>query len=72
VSEFKDDIVPVTNPNDQVPHDLAEFEKQYARRSGLTLDQLHNYGRYGAPCGCDAHDCQGFQMLHRDEVDHGH
>ena len=22
--------------------------------------------------GCDAHDCQGFQMLHRDEVDHGH
>lgn len=43
----------------------AEFEAQYSARSGLTVDELTEYGLYAMPCDCDYKYCEGWQMLHR-------
>lgn len=49
--------------------DADEFERQYATRSGLTVEQLHEFGRYGEPCtsDCDYPECEGWQMVNRKE-----
>ncbi|HEY1896730.1 MAG TPA: hypothetical protein VGG62_10680 [Terracidiphilus sp.] len=38
-----------------------EFERQYAARSGLTVEQLREAGRIVAPCDCGWEHCQGWQ-----------
>jgi len=43
-----------------------EFESEYARRSGVTVDQLRWYGMRAIPCECDYELCQGWQMTHYD------
>lgn len=40
------------------------FEGEYAQRSGTTVEFLHAWGRFGAPCDCSEPECEGFQMLH--------
>lgn len=48
---------------------IEQFERAYAGRSGVTVDFLHQHGRFGAPCDCDEPDCEGFQMMHlRDKL----
>lgn len=42
---------------------LAEFERDYAARSGTTVDKLHAIGLYPAPCNCHERGCQGWQMV---------
>lgn len=44
------------------PHSVEEFEQQYAERSGVTVEQLHSWGRFGEPCVCGEDGCKGFQM----------
>ena len=44
-----------------------EFEAQYAARSGVTVAQLHAFGRYAEPCDCDVDMCQGWAMGHQQE-----
>lgn len=43
-----------------------EFEQASAARSGITVAELHALGRYAAPCGDE--DCQGWQMVHVEEI----
>ena len=43
--------------------DKEEFESQYAQRSGVTVEWLHKYGRYGIPCDCGEDYCEGWQMI---------
>ena len=38
-----------------------EFERQYAERSGITVEQLRKMGRIVAPCDCDYELCEGWQ-----------
>jgi hypothetical protein len=38
-----------------------EFERQYAERSGITVEQLRALGRIVAPCHCAAEICEGWQ-----------
>ena len=45
----------------------GEFEAQYAARSGVTVAQLHAWGRYAEPCVCDVDMCQGWAMGHQQE-----
>jgi hypothetical protein len=45
----------------------AEFEAAYAARSGVTVEQLHAWGRYAEPCDCDSDMCQGWAMGHQQE-----
>jgi hypothetical protein len=45
-----------------------EFARTYADRSGLTVEQLREWGREPRPCHCDGIECEGWQMAHvRDE-----
>ncbi len=39
-----------------------EFEKGYAKRSGLTLEKLHKLGGHAIPCNCDYPHCNKWQM----------
>ena len=34
----------------------------------VTVDWLHENGRYGATCDCGWEDCEGFQMAYREEI----
>lgn len=43
------------------------FERAYAERSGVTVDELHSFGRYAEPCSCDAAGCEGYVMGHQVE-----
>jgi hypothetical protein len=43
----------------------AEFEAAYADRSGLTVDQLHDWGRFAEPCDCGDPLCEGWAMGHQ-------
>jgi hypothetical protein len=47
------------------PGRAAEFEATYAARSGVTVDQLHAWGRYAEPCACGGDDCEGWAMGHQ-------
>jgi hypothetical protein len=38
-----------------------EFERQYAERSGITVEQLRELGRIVAPCHCGDKECEGWQ-----------
>lgn len=39
-----------------------EFEAAYAQRSNVTVEALHEMGRYGTPCDCGEEICEGWQM----------
>lgn len=39
-----------------------QFETDYARRSGLTVEQLHGWGRFPERCDCRAEYCHGWRM----------
>jgi len=42
-----------------------EFEAQYAEGSGLSVEELHRFGRFAEPCDCGWPQCQGWQMGHQ-------
>jgi hypothetical protein len=44
-----------------------EFEAGYAARSGVTVAELHRWGRYAEPCACGEPCCQGWVMGHQHE-----
>ena len=39
-----------------------EFEQQYAERSGVTVEWLHERGQKAMPCNCGVFGCTGWQM----------
>ncbi len=53
--------------SEHAPETIAEFEQQYADASGVTIEWLREYGRYGAVCDCGDEICTGFKMCHRDD-----
>ena len=42
-----------------------EFEAAYAARSGITVERLHQAGRYAEPCDCGDDICEGWAMGHQ-------
>lgn len=44
-----------------------EFEAGYAQRSGMSVQQLHLWGRYPEPCDCGEAGCEGWAMGHQQE-----
>lgn len=47
-----------------------EFERQYAERSGITVEYLHDeLGRRAIPCSCDYEHCQGWRIVSDDAAD---
>lgn len=50
----------------------GEFERQYAERSQMTVEQLRDLGRVVRPCDCGEEGCEGWQSVsqeHADEID---
>ena len=43
----------------------GEFESAYAARSGVTVQQLHAWGRYAEPCHCGEPECEAWAMGHQ-------
>lgn len=41
-----------------------EFAAEYARRSGVTVEMLFEWGREPRPCDCDWSECEGWQMAY--------
>ena len=43
---------------------LEEFERLYAEKLGMTVDQLHAEGLHAVACGpeCDYEKCHGWKM----------
>ena len=44
-----------------------EFERGYAERGGISLEQLHAWGRGAVPCDCGAPECAGWQMVNLED-----
>jgi hypothetical protein len=44
------------------PADAAKYEAQYARRTGVTVAQLHARGQVAEPCPCGDAGCPGWRM----------
>lgn len=40
-----------------------KFEKDYAERSGMSLEQLHELGGHGEVCDCEEVGCFGWKMI---------
>lgn len=38
------------------------FAERYAARSGVSVEFLHEWGRYPEPCACGEPGCEGFIM----------
>jgi len=53
-------------PEDDEPLDRQAFIEGYAKRSGLTVEQLHNMGQEAYPCDCGEPGCK--EWLVRDGV----
>ena len=43
-----------------------EFEKQYAKRSGRTVQYFHDHNQYAYPCDCGEPGCEGWAMMDKD------
>lgn len=41
-----------------------QFEENYARLSGITIEWLREHGREARPCDCDYEGCEGWQMAY--------
>ena len=42
--------------------DAEKFEKQYAEKSGMTVEVLRKLDLEPTPCDCDSDKCEGWQM----------
>jgi len=40
-----------------------EFEKQYADKSGVTIEWLHEQGQFASPCYCGEEGCDGWKII---------
>jgi hypothetical protein len=46
-----------------------EFERQYAERSGLTVERLRALGRVVIPCRCGWNECEGWQSVSKQNAE---
>ena len=48
-----------------------EFERGYAKRGGISLEQLRAWGRGVVPCACGDPECEGWAMVNlADHAEH--
>jgi len=45
-----------------VPLTRNEFEEDYAKKSGVSVEWLHQHDQHGCVCSCGEEGCQGWQM----------
>jgi hypothetical protein len=42
-----------------------EFEQKYAKRSGVTVEWIHEHDQVATPCECGENGCAGWKMTQR-------
>ena len=42
-----------------------EFEEGYAKRSGVTVERLHELGQVAVRCSCGEDGCNGWAMVRK-------
>ena len=47
---------------------VEDFESWFARWKGVTVDSLHEAGRWGHECDCGDGSCYGYQMTRMEPV----
>lgn len=47
----------------------TEFERQYADRSGITVEKLRSLGRVVVVCHCEETECEGWASVSRQFAD---
>lgn len=57
------------SPEPEPSVNRQEFESAYAARSLVTVESLHEHGRYGYPCDCGEDVCEGWQMIDAEGVE---
>jgi len=57
-------LPPIEWPDAPLPYDAAQFERDYATASGLTIEQNRELGLRVEPCDCGEGGCKGFKMAH--------
>lgn len=40
-----------------------EFEEEYARKSCMSVDELHELGQFAKECNCEYEHCKGWLMV---------
>ena len=45
-----------------------QFEKRYAKKSKMTIKQLHKLGLFAVPCDCGDDICEGWVMITRENL----
>ena len=50
------------------PISAEDFERQYAERSGITVEHLRELGRVVRPCDCGEENCRGWQSMSRERA----
>jgi hypothetical protein len=55
---------PPPRPRSECLARAEQFAREYAERSGVTVDWLRRNGREACECECGAEDCEGWQMTH--------
>ena len=46
--------------------EAEEFFRQYAERSGVSVEQLREWGQEVFPCDCDWKWCKGWQIVNKE------
>lgn len=49
---------------------VERFAKEYAERSGVTVEWLKEHGREARECDCEEEGCEGWQMAYVDNFEH--
>lgn len=44
---------------------VEEFEAEYAKRSGVSVEFLHEHNQYAVPCNCEENNLPHWQMKQR-------
>lgn len=45
-----------------------QFEREYAERCGVSVEELRSWGRVVAPCECDYEGCEGWASVSKDQL----
>jgi hypothetical protein len=56
-------VLHIDGQNEPAKITAEQFEREYAERSGVTVEWLKANGRVVRPCDCHEEDCEGWQSV---------
>lgn len=62
-SAMNDLLISVSQYLRSMRYTKDQFESAYAKKSGITVEELHKHDQYAVPCDCGEEDCPGWKMM---------